>query len=210
MIVVDAARVLKVAGSIVCLAAALLLGLYAYGVGQSRQLSKRVAKEVQVIRSREGLQTLRSFAGLAPIQLDCGKGALLISMAYVRCDVAGSIQARVQPEGVVTYEGSGDGGYMVDGGYRTQYIQRLSSTQREQLNRLVSKWPNFNPEAETSRAFHLRRMTAMLVCDDGRQYGIPLLGDRQASDLGPEEEFLHALGAMAAKDPNAREIACIH
>ncbi|HVL09805.1 MAG TPA: hypothetical protein VM512_11705 [Burkholderiaceae bacterium] len=207
---VNATNVLKLAASIVCLSGAILLGLYVYCANQSRQLSQRTSMEAQAIGSREGLQVLRELMGLAPLQLDCGKGELLVSMAYFRCDLAGSIQARVRPEGVAAYEGYGHSGYAMDGIYKAQHNQRLSPKQRVQLSHLVGKWPKFDPEADPSRTFHLSRMTAMLVCKDGRQYGIPSLGGQQANDPDPNKEFLQVLGAVVVRDPEAGDVICIH
>ena len=201
-------RVLKLASCMVVLVAGLLVGLYVYRDTQGQQLSQRIAIESQALGSREGLGTLRDIMGLAPMRLDCSHGELLISMAYFRCDLGESIQARIQPAGLATYEGAESSGYMVNGVYRTRYTQQLSAVQREQLSRLLRKWPKFDPDKEASRALHLRRMTAMLVCEDGRQYGIPAMSDLRGVE--PNEEFFQVLEVVPARDPDAREIVCFH
>ncbi|WP_156383705.1 hypothetical protein [Pseudoxanthomonas sp. Root65] len=190
------------------LVAVLLLGFYVYRATQSRQLSQQLAIESQAIGSGEGVRTLRDIMGLAPMRLDCTPGELLISMAYLRCDVGGSIQARIQPAGLATYEGAESSGYILNGVYRARYTQRLSALQREQLRLLVRKWPKFDPEMEASRMLLLSRKNAMLVCEDGRLYGIPAMRDLRGVE--PKEELFQVLEVAPARDPDAREIVCFH
>ena len=201
-------RILKLASCMVLLVAGLLVGLYVYQDTQGRQLSQRLAIESQAIGSREGLRTLRDIMDLESMRLDCAPGELLISIAYFRCDIGGGIQVSAQPVGSATYEGAESSGYLVNGIYRQRYTQQLSALQGEKLSRLVRTWPKFDPDKEASRAFHLTRMTAIIVCENGRDYGVPSMRDSQGRD--PIEELFQVLEVAPARDPEARKIVCFH